>query len=63
MDANCQVFVILNCVEIHISLDMDIVLLTTAQKIGHLTLLVEVLINFVVTALIGFSLREQGSPI
>ena len=36
------------------------ILLTATQNIGHLSLLVEVLTNFVVTALIGLSNRHPG---
>ena len=39
---------------------VNIILLTATQNIGHLSLLVDVLTNFVVTALMGLSKRHPG---
>ena len=36
------------------------ILLTATQNMGHLSLLVDVLTNFVVTALMGLSKRHPG---
>ena len=36
------------------------IVLTATQKIGHLSLFVDVLTNFVVTALLGLSKRQPG---